>query len=643
MQRSPKTYPRLAFLTGDAGSGGSTDHAPRILNNLLPISESEEDAVPDGEVFEDEPPGAIPDRDTSPLKATRRASTVEYVDEEGNRMRFHENPNGLRCVLLFVNDQLMHTVGAVDYNERKGTIWTRPRVPHGGGMYWLGGTIPVVQRQQVVYGLWSLVRRMIQMKKCDWYGDCPSIDYQEVVDRSGLVVTPISTEIILNVYDLSKTTGMLNDAILRKFQLGMYHVGVEVYGTEYSFEHYARRTSGIHKCWPKSNKSLRYVYKESLHLGHAAICKRDLEELVDQLQSVWLSDLYHFTHCNCLTFASVFSKAIGAQIDIPLWITNACDVSKSSVALDFIADNYWKWVKSKYEQKTIAAQSDDDPFLTGGVSSSALHGKLTCEDTSEEQRTGEDSIQRLYTVIDQVMEANEGDLANVKHELITKTEEITKQTQQPSAKKKLMQHFASSTCIGSKQPNRIDAPIEPYTSDKHWWPGNWWMSSDFGPLPCGTCASTCNFSKARNRPGMEDGNKAAIRVIRHEEDLLHDEVQQLRGGTDEEWTIQDDDQFGVREARNQDDLPAPYPVGHPVCVRGGFQNGLTPVSSLVKNEDVDVEDVEDFGDNDGNGWANHRMLRSVHVTSSTGPQSPHNVTNLAHSLLLLPTMKESSR
>lgn len=317
--------------------------------------------------IECEPPGPDIDDDTSPSNAACSTTTVEYTDEDGNFIRFVFTSRRLLCfrpstrsytlrhvVKLYVNDKLKQHVGAVDYNATKGTIWTRPTRPipeHGIGKLWFGGTICAEQREQAIKQLWSLVMRMDHIK---WYGDVPLIDevvkaplLDEEAAATGFQVLA-SNEIWLHVYDLDKVTGAFNDAILRKLQLGMFHCGVEVFGIEYSFQGSVNCTfdrsasSGICKRLPKHNDNINFVYKECVHMGRAKISQREIEELVDQLDTVWRSDTYHLTRCNCLTFADAFSKAVGADVEFPLWIRNACEVSRNSSALDFITDRFWK-------------------------------------------------------------------------------------------------------------------------------------------------------------------------------------------------------------------------------------------------------------------------------------------------------------
>lgn len=286
----------------------------------------------------------VPKGDDAPFNVTCVSTAVQYTDEDGDTLCYRlepslsarGNPGHTKALVvrqqipslvkLYVNDMLIHVVSAVDYNASEGTIWTRPYVRCGDGKRWLGGKISEERRESVVDQLYSFA---MKTEKIQWFGDIPVI--------AEVMVAPVANDIWLHVYDLGEFGGVLNDTILEKFRLGMYHVGVEVFGVEYCFED-LNGTSGIFKCKPKTNTHNNYRYKESTHMGRARMGKREIEQLVEFLCGVWRSDSYHLTHRNCLTFAGIFSKAIGATSDIPLWITNACEVCTNSKVLDFITD-----------------------------------------------------------------------------------------------------------------------------------------------------------------------------------------------------------------------------------------------------------------------------------------------------------------
>jgi hypothetical protein len=153
------------------------------------------------------------------------------------------------------------------------------------------------------------------------------------------------------VYDLSKLAGWWNDSILRKLQLGMFHCGVEVFGIEYSFQcfHPHHSASGINRCKPK--KARKYVFREQVYMGRTTRTETEIAELTSKakLGKVWRSDNYHLTRRNCLTFAEFFLKAIGAQNQVPQYVTNACKATKTSLPLRFLSEGYWgltKWWES---------------------------------------------------------------------------------------------------------------------------------------------------------------------------------------------------------------------------------------------------------------------------------------------------------
>lgn len=151
------------------------------------------------------------------------------------------------------------------------------------------------------------------------------------------------SDIWLNVYDLSKTIGWMNDAFLRKFQLGIFHCGVEVHGKEYFFGSNAKgsssenpKTSGIGKGVPRSR--LINVYRESVWMGHTALSPNQISRIVYKLGKEWRLETYHITHQNCHSFAEAFVKVLGSDVDFPSWIKKASDVSRSNWGVSVFAD-----------------------------------------------------------------------------------------------------------------------------------------------------------------------------------------------------------------------------------------------------------------------------------------------------------------
>lgn len=164
----------------------------------------------------------------------------------------------------------------------------------------------------------------------------------------------------LNVYDLTKTIGWMNDVFLRKFQLGLFHCGIEVYGKEYSFGPHTirngmmvsedRTKSGIKKDAPRQRKL--NVYRESVYMGQTRLTPIEVSAVVKKLGTEWRQETYHLTRRNCLTFAEAFVKAIGSDLDFPSWVMNACEVSRTTWGINALTDNFWGYEKSNGFMKT---------------------------------------------------------------------------------------------------------------------------------------------------------------------------------------------------------------------------------------------------------------------------------------------------
>jgi len=108
--------------------------------------------------------------------------------------------------------------------------------------------------------------------------------------------------------------------------LGVYHVGLEVYGTEYTYGNYhapeSQRLggtgSGVHRHQPK-RPGPRYVFKEAVDLGETAQSAAQVEEAAEQLGRVdFQAAAYDRIRHNCVDFVRELAELLGAE-QLPLW------------------------------------------------------------------------------------------------------------------------------------------------------------------------------------------------------------------------------------------------------------------------------------------------------------------------------------
>jgi len=123
----------------------------------------------------------------------------------------------------------------------------------------------------------------------------------------------------LNIYDLcdeglgswQKTNGML-----RGFGTGAFHVGVEVYGQEWTFGYDFGVCRAVRPRYDEDHQ-----YRESYCLGTTRLSPQQVQGVIARLRSVWRAQDYDMLRQNCCHFAEALSAELGAQ-QVPGWVTS---------------------------------------------------------------------------------------------------------------------------------------------------------------------------------------------------------------------------------------------------------------------------------------------------------------------------------
>lgn len=169
----------------------------------------------------------------------------------------------------------------------------------------------------------------------DQFGELGDSDGEDTEDWRG-------HEVYLNVYDLSETTGYLNDWLLRPANLALLHCGVEVLGTEWFFAWGETEHSGV--WWNEPREHQVHVYKESVFMGKSPMSEREIRMAVFRAKAAWPENSYHPIHKNCVTFAEELLSALGVPEPFPTWVRGAAEAGKLP-ALNRIANLGWEWAK----------------------------------------------------------------------------------------------------------------------------------------------------------------------------------------------------------------------------------------------------------------------------------------------------------
>jgi hypothetical protein len=110
---------------------------------------------------------------------------------------------------------------------------------------------------------------------------------------------------------------------------GVYHTGLEVYGTEYMFAgaEGSGSGSGIHSQTPRvSPPGSPWVYLKTVELGVTTLGKYEIADLISKMGSDFPANSYHLMSRNCNHFTDDFSKRITkGKAGIPSWVNRTAN------------------------------------------------------------------------------------------------------------------------------------------------------------------------------------------------------------------------------------------------------------------------------------------------------------------------------
>ncbi|XP_064484656.1 deubiquitinase DESI2-like isoform X2 [Ornithodoros turicata] len=122
--------------------------------------------------------------------------------------------------------------------------------------------------------------------------------------------------VMLNVYDMY----WINE-YTAPIGLGVFHSGIEIYGTEYAYGGHPFPCTGIFEIPPKYAEDLgdQFKYKQTVLLGYTDFNQSDVRKIVEEMGKEYRGDRYHLMNRNCNHFSGGLAKTLCGQ-DIPSWV-----------------------------------------------------------------------------------------------------------------------------------------------------------------------------------------------------------------------------------------------------------------------------------------------------------------------------------
>ena len=126
--------------------------------------------------------------------------------------------------------------------------------------------------------------------------------------------------VIVNVYDLQNP--QVND-LLFPLGLGIYHSGISVHGTEYTFG----SGGGVFSHEPKAAPSARF--RCSIVLGEVDADSREVDSIVESMRSEWPGTRYHVMKNNCNSFSLELGRRLTGRA-VPGWINRLSAIGNAA-------------------------------------------------------------------------------------------------------------------------------------------------------------------------------------------------------------------------------------------------------------------------------------------------------------------------
>lgn len=129
-----------------------------------------------------------------------------------------------------------------------------------------------------------------------------------------------NSEVLLHVYDITESSFLRTaNQLLSGFGTGAFHVGVEVYGWEWSFGD-ASEGTGVFYCKPRSCG--RRQYRETVTVGTTALSAVQVDSVIRQMEKEWRGDCYNLFRRNCVHFCKALCRKLVRNAQVPPYISS---------------------------------------------------------------------------------------------------------------------------------------------------------------------------------------------------------------------------------------------------------------------------------------------------------------------------------
>lgn len=230
--------------------------------------------------------------------------------------------------------------------------------------------------------------------------------------------------VLLNVYDLgdSDAIGKINKVSTGNNNVligGVFHAGVEIFGTEWCYGFTDDGRSGVSALPPRTHP--QHTYRTTVPLGATELSGPEVGALMERMCAEWTGDRYHLLHCNCCNFCNELTQELGVG-RIPGWVDRA---ARTGSFLEKTSRNAREGARQtaqlarsmsiEVEQSVRSALPEVEQQVRSSVE--------TVVDPDEAQRVAAETLETLREVVSaqsQVVRAHTQELAETIRENVTR-------------------------------------------------------------------------------------------------------------------------------------------------------------------------------------------------------------------------------